>query len=409
MTEAYLDELLDGLVPPPVVRADWADVLGRARRTRRGYAIVGAFAAALVMVPTAVALGGRIAGWFEGRPAPPAVRQDFVQFNAAMQRMSAYLAKSGFARKTPQAIAARAHGVLALRTADGPVYLWAAPRRGGGSCWLLQLGSLTNAACDQTWPSSERLTFSTFGGTLISGQFIYGQALGAAASVVVNLSDGETTKLPVVEGLFMGAFPKHVHPLEVAAYDASGKRLVAFGTLAGGTAQLSPAERRALSRVSTRGTPYPLPVGDPFVRHLIAGGYERTAVLLATRGGRNYFRLPLTNGRSAFGTGRVGLASGVGLIVGGGPARFPAVDNPLLDMSTVGATANKRTMRFLHVGGIAADGVARVVVKDREGRGLLWLPVRDNVYDSGTTRVPAGAVQLDAQDAKGRTVARVPR
>ena len=205
----------------------------------------------------------------------------------------------------------------------------------------------------------------------------------------------------------MGAFPKHVHPLEVAAYDASGKRLVAFGTLAGGTAQVSAAERRALSRVSARGTPYPLPVHDRFVRHLIAGGYERTAVLLATRGGRNYFRLPLTNGKSAFGTGRVGLSSGVGLIVGGGPVRFPAVDNPLLDMSTVGATANKRTMRFMHVGGIAADGVARVVVKDMEGRGLLWLPVRDNVYDSGTTVVPAGATQLDAQDAKGQTVARV--
>ena len=215
-----------------------------------------------MVVPTAVALGGRIAGWFEGKPAPPAVRQDFVQFNAAMT-MSAYLARSGFARKTPQAVAARAHGVLALRTADGPVYLWAAPRRGGGSCWLLQLGSLTNAACDQTWPSSERLTFDTFGGTLISGQFIYGRALGGAARVVVDLSDGERTTLPVAEGLFMGAIPKHVHALEVAAYDASGKRLVAFGTLAGGTAPLSAPERRALSRVSARGKPYPLPVHDP--------------------------------------------------------------------------------------------------------------------------------------------------
>jgi hypothetical protein len=396
-------------VPPPVVHADWDDVLRRARRTRRRYAVATVFAVALVIVPTAVALGGRIAGWFEGKPAPAEIRQDFVKFNADMQRMSAYTAKEGFVRKAPQAIASRAHGVLALRTAGGPVYLWAAPRRGGGICWLLQLGSLTNASCDQTWPPSERLTFSTFGGYLLSEQFIYGRALGGATNVGVNLSDGETAKLPVVEGLFVGAFPKHVHPLEVAAYDASGKRLVAFGTLAGGTTPLSSAERRALSRVSARGTPYPLPVDDPFVRHLIAGGYERTAVLLATRAGRKYFRLPLTNGKSAFGTGRAGLPSGVGLIVGAGTPRFPSADNPLLDMSTVGATANKRTMRFLHVGGIAADGVARVVVKDREGRGLLWLPVRDNVYDSGTTQVPAGAVQLDAQDAKGQTVARVPR
>ena len=99
----------------------------------------------------------------------------------------------------------------------------------------------------------------------------------------------------------------------------------------------------------------------------------------------------------------------IGEIVGAGTPRFPSVDNPLLDMSTVGATRNRQTMRYLYVGGIAADGVARVVVKDREGRGLLWLPVRDNVYDSGTMPVPASAVQLDAQDAQGRTVARVPR
>jgi hypothetical protein len=105
----------------------------------------------------------------------------------------------------------------------------------------------------------------------------------------------------------------------------------------------------------------------------------------------------------------VGLPSGVGEIVGAGTPRFPSVDNPLLDMSTVGATRNRPRIRFLRVGGIAADGVARVVVKDREGRGLLWLPVRGNVYDSGTTPVPAGSTQLDAQDMSGHTVARVPR
>jgi hypothetical protein len=406
MSEAYLDDRLDGLVPPPVVHADWADVLRRARRTRRRYAVAVALAAALVVVPTAIAFGGRLAGWFEGKPAPAGIREDFVKFNADMQ----VAPKSGFVRKAPQAIASRAHGVLALRTADGPAYLWAAPRRGGGICWLLQVGSLLNSSCDGTWPPDRRLTFSTLGALVYpSEQFIFGRALGGATSVVVNLSNGETTKLPVVEGLFMGAFPKHVHPLEVTSYDASGKRVVPFGTLAGATVQPSPAERQALSRVSARGTPFPLPTNNRAVRGLIASGYERTAVLLATRAGRRYFRFPLTNGKSAFGTGRVGLSSVVGEIVGAGTPRFPSVDNPLLDMSTVGATANKRTMRFLHVGGIAADGVARVVVKDREGRGLLWLPVRDNVYDSGTTAVPAGAVQLDAQDAKGRTVARVPR
>jgi hypothetical protein len=388
-------------------------LLLRARLSRRARVVMAVGLAGLVLVPAAVAVGGRLAGWFQGKPAPASIRQDFVKFNAQMQQMSAAEAKSGLARQAPQAIASRAHGVLALRTADGPVYMWAAPRRGGGICWLIQLAAakgISYASCDQTWPPDQQLTFGTFGAIVYpSEQFIMGRAVGGAASVVVNLSNGTTTRLPVVEGLFMGAIPKHVHPLEVASYNAAGNRLTGFGTLAGGTAQLSPAERRTLSRVSAHGTPFPLPLHNRVVRHLIAGGYKPTAVLLATRGGRNYFRFPLTNGHSAFGTGRVGLPSVVGEIVGGGTVRFPSADNPLLDMSIVGATVGGHGMHFVHVGGIAADGVARVVVKDREGRGLLWLPVRDNVYDSGAKPLPAAAVQLDAQDAQGQTVARVPR
>ena len=208
MTEAYLDELLDGLVPQPAVRADWEDVLpGRGARggatrwpprsrpcsssSRRRSRSAGG----LRLVPR------------QARPA--SIRQDFVKFNADMQRMAAFTAKSGFVRKAPQAIASRAHGVLALRTADGPVYLWAAPRRGGGICWLVQLGSSSNASCDGTWPPDRRLTFS-FGtlGYPSEEQFIFGRALGGAVSVVVDLSNGETTKLARRRGPLHGGVPQ---------------------------------------------------------------------------------------------------------------------------------------------------------------------------------------------------------
>lgn len=76
---------------------------------------------------------------------------------------------------------------------------------------------------------------------------------------------------------------------------------------------------------------------------------------------------------------------------------------PILDFSIHGPS------HLVRVGGIAADGITRVVVKDREGRGLVWLPVRDNVYDSGAKPLPAAAVQLAAEDAKGRVLATVPR
>ena len=61
MTEARIDDLLDGLVPPFEPRPDgWDDVLARARGTRRRYVLAAAAAAALLIVPTAVALRGEI-------------------------------------------------------------------------------------------------------------------------------------------------------------------------------------------------------------------------------------------------------------------------------------------------------------------------------------------------------------
>ena len=412
MTEAYLDELLDEFVPPQLPVADWQDVLGRARRDRRRLALTVAALAALAIVPTALAFGGRLTDWFQGKPAPTGIRQNFVRFNIDAQRRVAYEAKAGLLRTAPLAIPARAHGVLALKTADGLVYLWAAPRRGGGICWLVQLVAArkwTSGSCDEGWPLPQRLSFGTFGTIAYpSEQFILGRALVGAASVEVAFSNGEKTKLPVVEGLFIGAYPKQVQPLELDSYDTAGAAVARLGTLAGGTAALPPAELQALSRMSARGTPYPLPQHNPFVHSLIAKGYKPTALLLATRANRNYFQLPLTNGQSAFGTGRVGLPSDITKIVRAGTPAFPSLDNPILDISTT-AARDHGGIRFLHVGGIAADGVARIVVKDREGRGLLWLPVRDNIYDSGTTPVPAGATHLDAQDVKGRTVATVPR
>jgi hypothetical protein len=416
VSDAAIDDLLDDFVPPVQQLPDWHGVLRRARRSRRRHALLAVAIVALVVVPAALAVGGGVLDWFHGKPAPASVKQEFVQFNTQLERFAEMEAKDGFRREVPSAVAERAHGVIALRAAGMQIYLWAAPRRGGGACTLLQWGTgsgklpMASTGCDATWPPAQPLSFSTMGGAALpAGNVVYGRAFRSVVSVVVELSNGARLKLPVVEGFFVGLMPKHTHPIQIESYRSAGNR-VALVTSAGGTAALSAVERRALSRVSATGTMFPLPAGDIRTKRLVHGGYDPTLELLATRAGRRYFRLTNRGQRDCYAIGRTGLSWPLGKMSCRAVAPpFPSPELPIADLSTFGASPRSPRLRLLHAGGIAADGVARIVVKDREGRGLVWLPVRGNVYDSGTMPLPRAAVQLQAQDARGTTLAQVPR
>lgn len=231
MSDALIDDLLDEYVPAIRQLPQWEAVLRRARRPRRRAAVVASLAAA-VLLPTGIGLAD---GWFTGKPAPPEVRQRFREFDASLQAMQAADAKRGLREQEPIAIANKAYGVLELDTPDGPVYLWAAPERGSaGLCSVLQVyvkprpAPLELTGCDaHTRPMLEAGVYG--GAAFPSGNFVQGRARGGAASVLVELSNGERLRLPVRRTFFLGHIPKHTHPVRTTSFDAAG-RMVAQTT-----------------------------------------------------------------------------------------------------------------------------------------------------------------------------------
>lgn len=217
MMDAYLDDLLDKLVPDEP-REQWNDVRRRARRARRRYAAVVATVAALVLAPAAWA----ITQAFEGKPAPPAVKSNFRAWNT----MGTKFAKA-LGRKEPKAIVRKAHGVIQVQTADGPLDLWAAPASDGGTCYFVgwesevhktrALGesSCIPASVEHARSAAHSLNIS-WGGDYVHREYevVKGYAYRGATTVRLRLSDGRTKTLPVVEGLFLGAIRRGANSLQ---------------------------------------------------------------------------------------------------------------------------------------------------------------------------------------------------
>jgi hypothetical protein len=225
MSDALIDELLDELVPAVREPREWDAVVRRARRPRRR-AVAAVAVALAVLVFTGISLAE---DWFTGQPAPSKVKQEFVRFDKTMQRMDKLGALQGMRQRTPHADASKAYGVLALETKDGPVYLWAAPERGGrpGTCYLLEVyvrpnvRAPTTGGCDDG-PQRLRLEASAlYGAAFPRGRYLLGRA-PEGVLVRVELSDGSRLKLPVYRTFFLAQIPSRTHPVLVDAYDAAG-------------------------------------------------------------------------------------------------------------------------------------------------------------------------------------------
>jgi len=185
---------------------------------------------------------------------------------------------------------------------------------------------------------------------------------------------------------------------------AGGSNATVRPTISG----LSTSELQALSALSSPGTPFVLPANDVRTQRLVAAGY-RDAFLLGSRNGRNYFRFTSTSGHDCFGTGRAGSAWPIGVISCRTAAPyFPSATEPILDVSVVGADAGDQRLHFYRVQGFAADGVGQINVLDAPGAIIDVVPVIDNVYDSGATPLPAAAVEIEAVDASGNVLSRIP-
>ena len=210
----------------------------RPRKPQRRLALAVAVAA-LVLVPTGVAFGGKLASLFEGTPAPPDISTSFGTFN----QMADLSVQQGFADRWPQVDVSKAHGVIEVQTPDGPEDMWAAPNDQGGRCWLIDFANdpvghdgarESDGGCDRQTPSSGDINFGDFWTYSHPDlKTVYGSVRVDAATVRVDFDDGSAVTLPVVEHLFLTSTPKDLKADSVTAFDAAGNQVAAFGTTHG--------------------------------------------------------------------------------------------------------------------------------------------------------------------------------
>lgn len=161
-----------------------------------------------------------------------------------------------------------------------------------------------------------------------------------------------------------------------------------------------------LSTLSATGTPVQLPPGDPRTQRLIDAGYDDVS-LLATTGGRSFYRLELDSGRACFGTGATGTSWPFGRITCRiAEPYFPSAEMPILDLSVIGMDRGDAEPHFTRVQGLAADGVTTIRILGSGGTVLKSVPVHGNVYSELSP--PAGSADLAGVDSDGTVVARIP-
>jgi hypothetical protein len=201
-------------------------------------AITGvALVLALVVAPVAIAFSRHIVDFFEGTPAPDAVRAAFDASNRAADAA----VRKGFAAKFPNVDIRQAHGVVETQTADGPADLWAAPNDQGGQCWFIDFANDQpigngqqpgSGGCDPAVPPGSKITWGEFWVVHHSHLVtIYGHLSANAASLKLTLADGSASTIPIVDRFFLTTLSRDARIVDLSAYDSKGKAVArTFGS-----------------------------------------------------------------------------------------------------------------------------------------------------------------------------------
>jgi hypothetical protein len=161
------------------------------------------------------------------------------------------------------------------------------------------------------------------------------------------------------------------------------------------------ASAEGFDSVSTRGTKV---VSSPAVRRLQRKLQITNVFLIGRAGDRAFYRFAQHGIDNCYGVGEAQLQGSIQAWACGGT--FSAL-HPVQDFSVVEMSKPLREWRVLRSEGIAADGVARVVIRGADGGLVADMPVHNNVYFS---RAPAqrAVAQLQALDSAGKVVYTTP-
>lgn len=226
MTDDLLEQHFSH-VSNPVDDSDWLAVRRRARRPRRRVALIAVVAAATaLLVAPALGIGGRVLDLIQGEPAPPAVQESFTEGNSRREQMFAFAAAAGreMRDRFSPVVPGEARGVAEIETADGPIYLWAAPTEDGRQCWLIQTGENPDTgqpggfgSCDGTddngaiRPNGPAWTYVRPSVRILHVR-IYDDAI---TRVDLRLEGAPDLSLPVVSGHALGTIPNDEGRVEI--------------------------------------------------------------------------------------------------------------------------------------------------------------------------------------------------
>ena len=239
-----LELALDDLVPSFAdEQPDWADVVARSthttrprttpswpRHSRRAVAVGLAF---VLVAGSAVALAGPVHDLFFGKPAPPIIKKAFTQHNEMRARMRQWQKAHGIpVYSLPLVDVANAHGVMAAKTPDGLLLLWAAPTKTGGQCWFVEFAAdqvghtrpRGGGSCTEKPVASSTIRWSTeWTAAHPTLNVLSGRLVTNAAVVRVWSRHGKARTIPVIDRYFLAAFPRALGtPIRLTALDRKG-------------------------------------------------------------------------------------------------------------------------------------------------------------------------------------------
>ena len=219
---------------------NWDDVLRRltpSSPSRKPRLVLIGVAVTLIIGSTATfAIGGTIHDLFFGKPAPPIIKRAFVQQNQMSRQMHNWQSAHGTAPPVPvpaQIEVAKAHGVLAVKTTDGLLMLWAAPAADGTECYFVDFAAdqlhhkhPTGGGSCPTGPTPPSKMQWGYGWTIAHPTLkeLSGRLFVDATTIIVYSSGSRPRRLPVVDRYFLAAFPRTVKtPNRLVALDKRGR------------------------------------------------------------------------------------------------------------------------------------------------------------------------------------------
>jgi hypothetical protein len=162
-------------------------------------------------VSSAFGWPARVLDAITGEPAAPRVKTVFVLENEARERVLPIFRRQA----SVDTIVEQAHGVIGIDTSVGPVNLWAAPTRGGGVCWIVEIERLdelhgrptSNPNCNPRPIRKDSVIEYSLGRTVVGDRrylnLIEGRVRDDVTSVDLHYANGEIETLVVVEGFFL--------------------------------------------------------------------------------------------------------------------------------------------------------------------------------------------------------------